>query len=118
MSKTLTGPIVVPVEEQRYVMVGDPGEKCAQVPVTVDEWVASRLDSGDRVWVEIMPMTNGALNFGSPARSFLGLVRRSWFYDGVILDVYDMSDIDWPEPVSVFCRRDHIWPERGVICDD
>lgn len=108
----MTDPIVVPVEAERYVMVGD--QRC---PVSVDEWVASCLEPGERVWVEKVPI-KGALDFSGPARGFVGVVRRSWFYDGVILDVWDLSDVDAPENVGVFCHRERIWPERGVVVDE
>ena len=108
-----TDPIVVPPEEDRWVMVGD-----RRYPCTVDEWVASCLDKGDRVWCR-QENHWGPLAKGKPAREFLGVVRMSWFFDGINLDVFDLSDVDDVRRETLFPgmfrNPDRIWPERGVV---
>ena len=107
-------PIVVPPEDDRYVMVGDSRYTC-----TVDEWVATQLDPGERVWCYQADHFRLFHKGEDRSREFLGVVRGTWFYDGVTLDVWDLTDIDNPEKVhlhpGMYGNPDRIWPARGVV---
>lgn len=100
-------PVEVPSDpEARAVLVG--GSVCR---VSVDEWVGARLERGEAVVCERKGRGN------RPPRIFYGVFRSTWFYDGVIARVLDLTDIDRATEESLFLSHagDSIWPARGVV---
>ncbi len=100
-------PVEVPADsEARAVMVGD-----SVCRVSVDEWVGARLERGEAVVCRQRTRGN------APPRIFYGLFQSTWFYDGVIARVLDLSDVDHvtEESLHLSFPGDGIWPARGVV---
>lgn len=100
-------PVEIPADpEERVALVG--GSRCKINP---DEWVASVLEPGESV----VCVQNRRGQSGEP-RTFVGIFKMAWFYDGVIAKVSDLSDVDHVTEESLHLEMgDKIWPARGAV---
>lgn len=83
-----------PEPRTHTIIVG--GRPCA---VNEHEWLAANLEPGTRVRCTTKAR-HGLRHY--PAETFVALFVTSYFYDGVIANVLDLSDIDKPIPRGLF----------------
>jgi len=100
---------VPPKEEDRYFLVGKQEYKA-----TITEWICSQLKEGDLIYALRGPTGTPTDSANQDRMPFTAIVKRSWFYDGIVLDVvHDDIDIGL-HPSFANNRHDRVLPTMKV----